>query len=180
MSIADRRGLGFLGAIRLSRHRGEADPSTAPERQEASITQAAAEERGQVVGWARDLDVSAGLVSPFERPDLGQWLRERPDEFDGIIWSRFDRALRSMADLHELAKWAADRRKIIMFASGPAGGLLKLDLRAGPLDAVTHLILTILAFAAQMEWQEIRERNRDAAAHMRQLGRWRGEFHRIT
>jgi DNA invertase Pin-like site-specific DNA recombinase len=174
MTRGNRLGLAFLGAIRLSRHRGEADPSTAPERQEASIRKAARDERGDVVDWARDLDVSAGLVPPFERPELGQWLRERADDFDGIIWSRFDRALRSMADLHELAKWAVEHRKIIIFASSPTGGSLKLDLRGGPLDAVTHLILTLLAFAAQMEWQAIRDRNRDAAAYMRQQGRWRG------
>ncbi|MEV4642738.1 recombinase family protein [Actinoplanes sp. NPDC049548] len=167
----------LLGAIRLSRHRGEGDPSTSPERQGTSIEAEAASRGGEVVGWARDLDVSAITLSPFERPDLGGWLRDRSKDFDGIVWSRLDRAVRSMADLHELARWATDERKVLIFASGPGGSSMMLDMRAGPLDPIPHLIVTILAFAAQMEAQAIQERNRDTKAFMRRSGRWGGGMH---
>ncbi len=131
--------------------------------------------RGEVIGWAKDLDVSAIKLSPFERPALGAWLRsDRVNEFDGIMWSRLDRAVRSMADLHTLAQWATTHRKLLVFVSGPGGGAMKLDMRAGPLDPIPHLIVTILAFAAQMEAQAITERIKETKAYMRQSGRWGG------
>jgi DNA invertase Pin-like site-specific DNA recombinase len=168
----------LLGAVRLSRYRGEADPSTSPDRQEASVTAAAEAEGGRIVGWARDLDVSAIKLSPFQRPELGAWLlSERASQYDGIVWSRLDRAVRSMADLHTLAQWATTNRKILIFASGPGGTSMKLDMRAGPLDPIPHLIVTILAFAAQMEAQSITERNRETRAFMRSTGRWAGGMH---
>ncbi len=169
--------LRLLGAVRLSRHRGEGDPSTSPDRQEASVTAAADhdEVRGEIIGWARDLDVSAIKLSPFQRPSLGAWLSAaKASQYDGIVWARLDRAVRSMADLHTLAQWATTNRKILVFASGPGGGVMKLDMRAGPLDPIPHLIVTILAFAAQMEAQSITERNRDTAVWLREVGRWSG------
>ncbi|GAB3847446.1 hypothetical protein GCM10029963_28940 [Micromonospora andamanensis] len=167
--------LQLLGAIRLSRHRGTADPTTSPERQEAAIVTETAAMGATVVGWARDLDVSAIKLSPFDRPGLGPWLRaERVNDFDGIVWSRLDRAVRSMADLHTLAQWATTHRKILIFVSGPGGGAMKLDMRAGPLDPIPHLIVTILAFAAQMEAQAITERIKETKAFLRQAGRWGG------
>ena len=50
-------------------------------------------------------------------------------------------------------------------------------MRKGPLDPIPHLIVTILAFAAQMEAQAITERNRETRAYMRQIGRWPGGMH---
>ncbi len=78
-----------------------------------------------------------------------------------------------MDDMHELAKWARDHRKMIVFAEGP-GGRLVLDFR-NPLDPMAQLMVTLFAFAAQMEAQAIRERVTGAQAAMRVMPlRWRG------
>ncbi|MGW3806654.1 recombinase family protein [Micromonospora sp. NPDC005113] len=168
----------LLGAVRLSRHRGEGDPTTSPDRQKASILAEAKERGGEIIDWALDLDVSAIKLSPFERPALREWLTSaKVNQFDGIVWSRLDRAVRSMADLHTLAQWATANGKVLIFASGPGGSSMTLDMRRGPMDAIPHLIVTILAFAAQMEAQSITERNKDTRAYMRQIGRWSGGMH---
>ncbi|MEV6638052.1 recombinase family protein [Actinoplanes sp. NPDC051470] len=167
----------LLGAVRLSRHRGDADPSTSPERQTASIEHAAKYHGSTIIGWATDLDVSADKMNPFQRPELGAWLRSRVDEFDGIVWSRFDRAVRNMMHMHDLTKWAMEHRKVLVFASGPGGDSMMLDLRGGALDPITQLIVMIFAFAAQTELTSIKDRNRDTKAFMRSTGRWGGGMH---
>lgn len=159
-----------LSALRLS---VLTDETTSPERQRAANA-AAASALGIDLGEreAVDLGVSASKTTPFERPELGAWLR-RPDEYDAIVFWRFDRAVRSMDDVHELAKWARSHRKMIVFAEGPSGRLV-LDFR-NPLDPMAQLMVTLFAFAAQMEAQAIRERVASAQAAMRLMPlRWRG------
>ncbi|WP_199809816.1 recombinase family protein [Streptomyces sp. NRRL S-455] len=149
------------------------DETTSPERQRAA-NQGAAMALGIDLAdrEAVDLGVSASKTTPFERPELGAWLR-RPDDFDALCFWRFDRAIRSMDDMHELAKWARDHRKMVVFAEGP-GGRLVLDFR-NPLDPMAQLMVTLFAFAAQMEAQAIRERVTSAQAAMRVMPlRWRG------
>jgi len=46
-----------IGVIRLS---DKTDATTSPERQRASISNAAAARNATIVGWAEDIDVSAG------------------------------------------------------------------------------------------------------------------------
>ncbi|MFF3736061.1 recombinase family protein [Streptomyces sp. NPDC002566] len=149
------------------------DETTSPERQRA-----ANHEAGASLGIdfsdreAVDLGVSASKTTPFERPELGAWLK-RPDEFDALVFWRFDRAVRSMDDMHELSKWARDHQKMIVIAEGP-GGRLVLDFR-NPLDPMAQLMVTLFAFAAQFEAQSIRERVLGAQAAMRTMPlRWRG------
>ena len=149
------------------------DETTSPERQRAANQGAAAALGIDLADReAVDLGVSASKTTPFERKELGSWLR-RPDEFDALMFWRFDRAIRSMDDMHELAKWARDHRKMIVFAEGP-GGRLVLDFR-NPLDPMAQLMVTLFAFAAQMEAHSIRERVIGAQAAMRTMAlRWRG------
>ncbi|MFE9726496.1 recombinase family protein [Streptomyces sp. NPDC005794] len=109
--------------------------------------------------------------SPCERPELGQWLR-RPDEFDGIVWWRLDRAVRSMADMAELGKWAKQHGKLLLFAEGPGGAPFELDMRS--VSPVSELIMMMLAFSAQMESQAISERVAGAHAALRSQGRYSG------
>jgi DNA invertase Pin-like site-specific DNA recombinase len=159
-----------VSALRLS---VLTDETTSPERQRAA-NHAAASAMGIDLGdrEAVDLGVSASKTTPFERPELGAWLR-RPDDFDALIFWRFDRAVRSMDDMHELAKWARENKKMIVFAEGP-GGRLELDFR-NPLNPMAQLMVTLFAFAAQMEAQSIRERVTSAQAAMRLMPlRWRG------
>ncbi|MFF7389170.1 recombinase family protein [Streptomyces scabiei] len=158
-----------LSAIRLS---VETDETTSPGRQRAANQEAASFIGAEIIGEAVDLGVSASKTTPFERPELGSWLT-RPDEFDALMFWRFDRAVRSMADMNGLVQWARENRKVIVFAEGP-GGRLVLDFRNG-VDLITQLILQIFAFAAEFEAQSIRERVLGAQAAMRGMElRWRG------
>ncbi|MEW1551345.1 recombinase family protein [Streptomyces tsukubensis] len=155
-----------LGARRLSR---VTDNSTSFDRQELAINVVTEAIGGVVIDWADDPDVSAAKVAPENRPGLGPWLK-RPEEFDAIAWWRLDRAVRSMRDMAWLAGWARDHKKRLIFAEGPGGGRLELDMTS----PMSELILMILAFAAQMEVQAIEERTQGAAAYLRGVGRWGG------
>ncbi|MGW6948964.1 recombinase family protein [Streptomyces xanthophaeus] len=155
-----------LGARRLSR---VTDNSTSFDRQGIAIEAVAKSIGGTVVEWADDPDVSAAKVAPEDRPQLGMWLK-RPEEYDAIAWWRLDRAVRSMRDMAWLAGWARDNRKRLIFAEGPGGGRLELDMTS----PMSELILMILAFAAQMEVQAIQERTQGASEYLRNVGRWSG------
>jgi DNA invertase Pin-like site-specific DNA recombinase len=159
-----------LSALRLS---VLTDETTSPERQRAANHEAAASLNIDLADReAVDLGVSASKTTPFERPELGAWL-ERPDEFDALVFWRFDRAVRSMDDMHMLSLWAREHKKMIVIAEGP-GGRLALDFR-NPLDPMAQLMVTLFAFAAQFEAQSIRERVISAQAAMRVMPlRWRG------
>ncbi|MFH8737382.1 recombinase family protein [Streptomyces sp. NPDC017964] len=159
-------GLRVVGAKRLSRF---TDATTSPEVQEEMIIGAQRRVGGAFVGWATDLDISAIKTTPWERPELAYWL-ENPELWDVLIWQRMDRAVRSMADMADLGRYAKKHRKRLIFASGPGGDMLELDF-ASPMS---ELIMLILAFAAQMEGQTIMERTQGAAAHLESLGRWAG------
>ncbi|WP_262700560.1 MULTISPECIES: recombinase family protein [Streptomyces] len=157
-----------LSAIRLS---VRTDETTSPGRQRAANSNEAARRGAVVVGEAEDLDVSATKTTPFNRPELGAWLA-RPDEFDMIIWWRMDRAVRSMADMAELGRWAKDHGKLLVFAEGPGGAPLELDMRT--VSPVSELIMMMLAFSAQMEALAIKERVTGAMAALRTQGRYSG------
>ncbi len=167
-----------LRGVRCVRLSVLTDETTSPERQrEADDIVAAALNidfgEGDQLREAVDLDVSASKISPFDRPALGGWL-SRPDEFDALVWWRFDRAIRSMADMHELAKWAREHRKVLVFAEGIGGGRLVFDFR-NPMDPMGELMMMMFAFSAQVEAQSISDRVTGAMAAIRKMAlRWRG------
>src|SRR5258707_10073801 len=97
-----RLGKRALRGIRLSRYRGEEDPTTSPTRQLATIDRHISAHDLDAVGTALDLDESAYKMSPFARPELGNWLEYRKNEFDIIIWASLDRAARRMSDMSAL------------------------------------------------------------------------------
>jgi len=72
-----------------------------------------------------------------------------------------------MSDMSRLADWAREHGKTLAFCSGP-GGTLVLDMTSGP---VAELIAMVLAFAAQLEAQSIKERTLDSRAALRLLKR---------
>lgn len=158
--------LRVVGARRLSRVK---DNSTSFARQESAIKEVTAAIGGEVIAWADDPNVSAAKLAPADRPGLGPWL-QRPDDFDAIAWWRLDRAVRSMRDMAWLGGWARDNGKRLIFAEGPGGGRLELDMSS----PISELILMIFAFAAQMEVQAIQERTEGTAAHLQSVGRWGG------
>jgi DNA invertase Pin-like site-specific DNA recombinase len=167
-----------LRGVRCVRLSVLTDETTSPERQRDADDIAAAAlgidfGEGDALREAVDLDVSASKISPFDRPALGSWLA-RPDEFDVLVWWRFDRAIRSMGDMHDLAKWAKAHRKMLVFAEGIGGGRLTFDFR-NPMDPTSELMMMMLAFAAQVEAQSIKDRVTGAMAAIRKMPlRWRG------
>ncbi|MFF1377561.1 recombinase family protein [Streptomyces sp. NPDC058308] len=167
-----------LRGVRCVRLSVLTDETTSPERQREADDKIAAElgvsfGEGDGLREAVDLDVSASKVSPFDRPALGSWLA-RPEDFDVLVWWRFDRAIRSMSDMHDLAKWAKAHRKMLVFAEGIGGGKLVFDFR-NPMDPTSELMMMMLAFAAQVESQSITDRVTGAMAAMRRMPlRWRG------
>ncbi len=79
-----------------------------------------------------------------------------------------------MAHMHELAKWARDHRKMLVFAEGIGGGELVFDFR-DPMDPTAEFQMRMLAFAAQVESQSIKDRVTGAMAAIRRVPlRWRG------
>ncbi|MFI8510429.1 recombinase family protein [Streptomyces sp. NPDC085460] len=167
-----------LRGVRCVRLSVLTDETTSPERQrEADDIAAAAHNisfgEGDQLREAVDLDVSASKVSPFDRPALGAWLA-RPDDFDVLVWWRFDRAIRSMSDMQNLAEWARKHRKVLLFAEGIGGGPMVLDFR-NPMDPMSELMMLMLAFAAQVESQSIKDRVTGALGAIRRMPlRWRG------
>ncbi|MFF4737978.1 recombinase family protein [Streptomyces sp. NPDC001262] len=167
-----------LRGVRCVRLSVRTDETTSPERQREADDVAAAALRidfgaGDELREAVDLDVSASKIGPFDRPQLGSWLA-RPADFDALVFWRFDRAIRSMDDMHELAKWARRHRKMIVFAEGVGGDRLVLDFR-NPMDPMSMLTMTMLAFASQVETDSIKARVTGAQAAMRKMAlRWRG------
>ncbi len=167
-----------LRGVRCVRLSVLTDETTSPERQREADDIAAASlniefGEGDALREAVDLDVSASKISPFEREQLGAWLA-RPDDFDALVWWRFDRAIRSMSDMHELAKWAKQHRKMLVFAEGIGAGRLVFDFR-NPMDPMSELMMMMLAFAAQVEAQSIADRVTGAQAAIRKMPlRWPG------
>ncbi|MCX5398456.1 recombinase family protein [Streptomyces sp. NBC_00102] len=167
-----------LRGVRCVRLSVLTDETTSPERQREADDRVAAELNigfgsGDALREAVDLDVSASAFGPFDRPALGQWLA-RPDDYDALVWWRFDRAIRSMAHMHELAKWAREHRKMLVFAEGIGGGKLVFDFR-NPMDPMAEFQMMMLAFAAQVESQSIKDRVTGAMAAIRRMPlRWRG------
>ena len=137
--------------------------TTSPERQEEIITAAACARGSEIIGWARDLDVSASKVHPMERPELAEWLA-RPDEFDEIIFWRLDRLIRKVSDFADMIKWAEKYGKGLRSATEP------IDLRS----QFGKLIAYIVAVFAEIESMNTSERVSGAHAYLRSVGRWGG------
>jgi DNA invertase Pin-like site-specific DNA recombinase len=162
-----------LLAVRLS---NLTDETTSPERQRCVTQEHAERQEWPVVDIAEDLDVSASTVPPFERPQLGPWLREpKCYEWDVLVFWRADRAVRSMTDMFALVRWAQEHRKVIVFVSGPFGGdPMTLDLRQDRTDPHVNILLAIIAFAAEVEALAAKERVSGARAFLLSTDRWAG------
>lgn len=150
------------------------DPSqTSPYTQLAAGGRYAELQGWHVIATFEDLDVSA-TVPPRERPDLGPWINDKSDEWDAIIWSKVDRAFRSIFDCAEMAKWAEQNRKILVFTEDG----ITLNFRDGnAADFATMMakaFLIIASLFAEMEHKRITGRFLDAHAYLRTTTRWSG------
>ncbi|EHB44162.1 Recombinase [Mycolicibacterium rhodesiae JS60] len=137
--------------------------------------EAYAESQGwSVVGTFEDLDVSAIKLSPWDRPDLKQWLSDRPDEWDALIFAKTDRVFRSANDCVTLAEWCKNNRKILVLVDDG----IKLDYFS-PEDAkdafagaMSKVFLILASVFAEIEGQRFLQRARDRVAFIKQTDRW--------
>lgn len=160
----------MIRALKASRISNRKDDSTSLTRQDIAVDQLIGMRGWKSVGPAVDDGVSASKVGPFDRPELGPWLTDpvKINSYDAIVWWRLDRAVRSMSDLHALAGWAKTNNKKLVFVEGPGGGELEFDM-SNPLSA---LIMTVIAFAAEMEAQAIKERVQSSHDYLATQPRW--------
>ncbi|WP_083063999.1 recombinase family protein [Mycobacterium arosiense] len=148
--------------VRLSRL---TDATTSPERQLETCRDLCRRRGYEVVGIAEDLDVSAGATSPFNRPQLGDWLTNRLGEFDVLVVYRMDRIVRRLLDLADLIRWCQEHHVALVSASEAF-----LDLTAPFGDIVALLVAKV----AEMELAAISERNASAARYNIRAGKYRG------
>jgi site-specific DNA recombinase len=150
-----------LSVVRLSSLK---DESTSPERQREHNLGTIDRNGWTLAGEAEDLDVSATRYSPMERPELGNWLGHRANEFDVIVFWRLDRFIRSLFDFTEIIRWCEANGKNLVSATEP------FDLNT----PFGRAIAGILAVLAELEARTIRERVLDAHRKLRTDGRWAG------
>lgn len=153
--------LRVLGRTRISRDTTE---STSIERQQQAIQQWAEAHGHQIVGWANDLDVSGG-TDPFHTPQLGDWLNNRPDEFDCVAAWKLDRISRSTIKLNTLISWMIDRNKTLVSCTEG------IDIST----PVGRLIANVIGFLAEGELDAIRQRTKASQEKLRQDGRLSGK-----
>ena len=151
-----------LGVTRLSR---EQEESTSIERQHEQIQRWADQNGHVLVAWADDVDVS-GSVSPFDRAELGKYLRPPLSaSWDVLVAAKLDRLTRDTGHFDALVKWAVTSRRSPL-TSWPKR--LDLSTAAGAFSG------NIFAAAAAFERMRIAERNRESRAKLARLGRWPG------
>src|SRR5215469_15050740 len=159
-----------LKLVRLSRYRTE-DPTTSPDVQEKIVDEWIERNGHTLAGTAANLVCRNIKVGSFARPEAGNWLTYRKREFDLAVWARQDRAIRNMADMSDLVRWAKENKKTLVFVKGPGGETMTLDMTSG---AFAEFIAMVYAFAAQAEAQADSERVTETRAFMRAVGRYAG------
>ena len=151
-----------LIVIRLSK---VTDATTSPDRQLEACRELIRSRGWVEVGVASDLDVSAGKTTPFDRPQLGDWLNNRADEFDAIVVMRMDRLVRRLFDLADVIRWCQQHGVALVSATEAF-----LDLSSPFGDIIALLVAKV----AELELAAISERNRSAAQHNIKAGKFRG------
>ncbi|MBE8473915.1 recombinase family protein [Streptomyces justiciae] len=156
-----------LAALRLS---CVTSVTTSPGRQRSAI-EASAEKLGfALVAEASDLGVSARRTSPFERPSLSSWLR-RPQEYDAVVWSHVDRAVRSVAHMAELVTWGRQHARTLVFGMPETDRPLVVTPQA---DGLTIGRCMELAHDAESEARTISNRLTSSHEALRAAGRYGG------
>jgi DNA invertase Pin-like site-specific DNA recombinase len=127
----------------------------------------------EVVGAFEDLDVSAIKLSPFERPDLSEWLH-RSSEWDALVFAKTDRVFRSAADCVKLAEWCREHHKILVLVDDG----IRLDYyhpedaKDAFAGAMSKVFLILASVFAEIEGQRFVQRARDRVAYLRDTDRW--------
>ncbi|MEU6391344.1 recombinase family protein [Streptomyces sp. NPDC046939] len=144
--------------------------TTSPGRQSATVHQGAERLGLDLIAVAADLGVSARKMSPFERPVLSAWLR-KPDEYDFLVWSHVDRAVRSVAHMSHLLAWAEEHATTLVFVMPEERHPLVVPPHAN--GKVTRRCVD-LAYAAEHEARTISARLTSAHEVLRASGRYAG------
>ncbi|MGI5191491.1 recombinase family protein [Promicromonospora sp. CA-289599] len=152
--------------IRLSVHRGTADPTVSPESQEDACRAYARSQGWDVVAVVRDLDVSASVKGKrLDRPGLRE-VREHVTRHGAtrVLSLKIDRLARSTKDFLTIAE--------DLEALGATLATVKegLDL-ATPMG---RFVAQVLASFAELEAAVIADRVRDARAVLDAKGRFAG------
>ncbi|MCX5558370.1 recombinase family protein [Streptomyces sp. NBC_00038] len=156
-----------LAALRLS---CLTSVTTSPGRQRAAIQLCAEQLDFTLIGEASDLGISARRTSPFERPSLSSWLR-RPQEYNAVVWSHVDRAVRSVAHMAELITWGRQHDRTLVFGMPEADRPLMVT----PQSTGTAIRRCMdLARAAEQEARTISNRLTDSHEALRAAGRYGG------
>lgn len=126
----------------------------------------------EVVGTFEDLGVSAGKTTPFERPELGEWLApEHLHEWDVLVFSKIDRAFRSTKDCVDFAQWTKDNQKILAF-SGDGVVLDYLNPAGDSLDQMmSEFFIYVGSFFAAIELSRFKTRATDRLAVLKMTDR---------
>ena len=137
-----------------------------------AATRWATSNNAEVVGSFEDLGVSAS-IPPEERPELGRYLT--PEGLEGwtvIVFSRLDRAFRSIRHTVDFARSMEAAGKMLVFAEDN----LTLDYRPGAakgMDAMMAELFVVLgSFFAQVELARFKERALDRHQELRTTDRW--------
>lgn len=149
-----------LGVVRLSV--GNVN-QTGEDTQRRKIENRCIADEVELVDWATDLDVSA-TFSPWDRPQLGPWLKERISDFDVIYVFKLDRIVRSVRDLSNLLDWCDEHGK----------SLVSVEEGFDLSKPWGRTIAKILAVLAEAELEMIKERISNSRLAMRTQGRWPG------
>ncbi|MBZ9638592.1 recombinase family protein [Streptomyces sp. PSKA30] len=156
-----------LGVVRLSTL---TEVTTSPGRQRAAIQRCAERLDLALIAEAADLGVSARRTSPFERPSLSPWL-QRPGEYDAIVWSHVDRAVRSVVHMSQLIEWGQKHATTLVFGMPEEDQPLVVAPQAGG-GAIRRCM--DLAYAAEQEARAISARLTSAHEALRATGRYGG------
>ena len=149
--------------IRLSK---SADPaSTSIERQREIIEDYTQSQGMDLVGVAEDKATSAFKIPPDRRKFLRQWLDERSDDFDAIVYWRQDRLVRRTFDFVGIVKWCRDKGKKLYSATE---GLGDVTQHAG------MLIGLITAWKDEGSSLDTSARVTQTNVKLAKEGRWRG------
>ncbi|WP_405997381.1 recombinase family protein [Streptomyces sp. NBC_00829] len=138
------------------------DETTSPARQELDLRRFALMRGCQVVGVARDLNVSATKVPPWKRPELGEWINNRAPEFDQILFWKLDRFVRRISDLHLMIEWCKEFGKILAADKDP----IDLD------SAYGEMMVTMIAGMARIEAANTGVRLESLWKYARTTERW--------
>lgn len=109
--------------------------------------------------------MSAGSTTPFDRPQIGDWLTNRLGEFDVLVFYRMDRLVRRLLDLADVIRWCQKHSVSVVSATEQF-----LDLT----QPFGDIIALLVAKVAEMELAAISDRNRSAAQYNLRAGKYRG------